>query len=106
MAIDWISTLREQADLVKRVATDVALKLDLPDISEVEASMLLVDVEAGASRFDLILDEMDDQDVEDELFEAGATIADTWTHLTVMTANRVRKLSGFPPIEVGPERER
>ena len=89
--------------MVKKVAKDAALTLDRPDISVVQVSRLLLSVEEGASRFDRILNEMDDADVDDELFETGATIADTWTSLTVMTANRVRTMSGFKPVEVAAE---
>jgi hypothetical protein len=38
-------------------------------------------------------------DIDDDLFEAAADIADTWTNLSISTANKLRSLQGLPPIE-------
>jgi light-regulated signal transduction histidine kinase (bacteriophytochrome) len=57
----------------------VTLTLELPQLSDDQVSRLLRVVEQGASTFDRILEEMDqDDDVDDDLFEAAADIADTW----------------------------
>ncbi|UXN58176.1 hypothetical protein [Phyllobacterium zundukense] len=103
MAIDWISTVQEQAEVVARVAEDVARTLELPDLSDAQALRLHLMVEQGASTFDSILDEMDEHDVEDDLFEAAADIADTWTNLSVSTANKLRALEGLAPIKFPPD---
>lgn len=104
MAIDWISTLQEQAEFVTRIAEDVTLTLELPQLSDVQVSRLLLVVEQGASTFDRIMEEMDhDDDVDDDLFEAAADIADTWTNLSISTANKLRALQGLAPIVVPPD---
>ncbi|UXN59141.1 hypothetical protein [Phyllobacterium zundukense] len=104
MAIDWISTLQEQAEFVTRIAEDVTLTLELPQLSDVQVSRLLLVVEQGASTFDRIMEEMDhDDDVDDDLFEAAADIADTWTKLSISTANKLRALQGLAPIVVPPD---
>jgi hypothetical protein len=68
-------------------------------LSEDQALRLHLAVEECATKFDQILSDMDDDDVDDDLFEAGATIADMWTNLSVLTANKLRALQGWPPIE-------
>jgi hypothetical protein len=106
MAIDWISTLQEQAQFVMRIAEDVTLTLELPQLSDVQVSKLFRVVEQGASTFDRIMEEMEQDDgVDDELFEAAADIADTWTDLSISTANKLRALQGLEPIELPPEND-
>ncbi len=104
MAIDWISTLQEQAEFVTRIAEDVTLTLELPQLSDVQVSRLFRVVEQGASTFDRIMEEMEQHDeIDDDLLEAAADIADTWTNLSISTANKLRSLQGLAPIEVPPE---
>ncbi len=38
-------------------------------------------------------------DIDDDLFKAAADIADTWTNLSISTANKLRSLQGLPPIK-------
>lgn len=77
MAVDWISTLQEQAEFATRIAEDVALTLELPQLNDVQVCRLLRVVEQRASTFDCIMEEMvHDKDVDDGLFEAAADIAD------------------------------
>ncbi|MBB3144963.1 hypothetical protein FHS21_001364 [Phyllobacterium trifolii] len=100
MAIDWISTLQEQAEFATRIAEDVTLTLQFPQLSDVQVSRLFRVVEQGASTFNRILEEMDKDDgVDDDLFEAAEDIADMWTKLSISTANKLRSLKGLPPIE-------
>jgi hypothetical protein len=104
MAIDWISTLEEQAEFVTRIAEDVTLTLELPQLSDVQVSRLFRVVEQGASTFDRIIEEMEQEDgVDDDLFAAAADIADTWTNLSISTANKLRSLQGLSPIEFPPD---
>ena len=103
MAIDWISTLHEQAEFVKQIADDVTQTLDIPDFSLARASRLYRVVEQGAQTFDRILEEMQQHDVDDDLTDAAETIADTWTNLSVSAANKVRVLQGLAPIEFPPD---
>ncbi len=37
MAIDWVSTLQEQADLAKQIAYEVAKTLDNPHLTKFQA---------------------------------------------------------------------
>lgn len=102
MAIDWISTLEEQAEFAKQIADDVMQTLEIPDLSPDEASRLYHVVEQGAQTFDRILEQMQEHEIDDELTDAADTIADMWTNLSVTTANALRalqglKLIGFPP---------
>ena len=100
MAIDWISTLQDQAEFVTRIAEDVTLTLELPQLSDVQVSRLFRVVEQGASTFDRIMEEMEQhEDIDNDLFEAAADIADTWTNLSISTANKLRALQGLAPIE-------
>jgi hypothetical protein len=95
MAIDWIFTLQEQAEFVTRIAEDVTLTLELPQLSDAQVSRLFRVVEQGASTFDRIMEEMQQHDdIEDDLFKAAADIADTWTNLLVSTANKLRSRRG------------
>ncbi|MBZ9605719.1 hypothetical protein [Phyllobacterium chamaecytisi] len=105
MAVDWITTLQEQAEFVTRIAEDVTLTLELPQLSDVQVSRLHRVVEQGASTFDRIIEEMEQHDdVDDDLLEAAADIADTWADLSISTANKLRALQGLPPIEFPSEK--
>ena len=104
MAIDWISTLQEQAEFVRQIADDVSLTLDIPDLSPAQALRLCRVVEQGAQTFDRIIEEMEQHDVDDDdLTKAAETIADMWTNLSVAAANKLRVLQGLTPIEFPPE---
>jgi hypothetical protein len=98
MPIDWISNLEEQAEFARQVADNAMQTLSSPDLSVVQASRLYQLVEQGAQTFDQILEEMQQHDVEDELSDAAGIIADTWTNLSVATANKLRVLQGLAPI--------
>jgi copper(I)-binding protein len=103
MAIDWVATLQVQADLVLEISTEVAKALDASDLAIEQASRLYRMVEQGARDFDAIVEIMDEHDVEDAIVEAAETIEDTWTNLSVATANRLRTMRGLKPIDIGPE---
>ena len=82
----------------------MTLTLELPQLSDVQVSRLFRVVEQGASTFNRIMEEMEQDDgVDEDLFEAAADIADTWTKLSISTANKLRSLKGLAPIEVPPE---
>ncbi|CAN7688913.1 hypothetical protein LJR231_005611 [Phyllobacterium sp. LjRoot231] len=101
MAIDWVSTLQEQAEFAKQIADDVAQTLEIPDLSQAQASRLYRVVAQGAQTFDRIIEEMEQHDVDDvDLTDAAETIADTWTNLSVTAANKLRTLQGLEPIKM------
>lgn len=62
-------------------------------------------VEHGAQDFDAIVEIMGELDLEDALVEAADTIEDTWIHLSVATANRLRSMLGLGPIDIGSDNE-
>lgn len=103
MAIDWISTLQEQAEFVRQVADDVTQTLDMPGLTTAQISRLYRVVEQGAQTFDRIMEEMEQHDLDDDLTGAAETIADTWTNLAVATANRLRVMQGLAPIAFPPD---
>ncbi|RCW78748.1 hypothetical protein C7476_12260 [Phyllobacterium bourgognense] len=49
MAIDWISTLQEQAEFAKQIADDVAHTLEIADLNTAQAARLYRVVEQGAA---------------------------------------------------------
>ena len=107
MQVDWVDTPQEQADLVMKVARDVANELDASDLTMEQASRLYRTVEQGAQDFDRIVELMNDQVLGQLFSEAAETIEDTWTNLSVATANRLRTMRGLDPIDVEPgEKER
>ncbi|UXN59133.1 hypothetical protein [Phyllobacterium zundukense] len=103
LTVDWMSTLEEQVEFLAQIAEDVARTLALPDLSDAQALRLYLVVEQGGSTFDRILAEMDEDDVEDDLFEAAADIADILTSLSISTANKLRAMEGLAPIEFPPD---
>jgi hypothetical protein len=103
MAIDWISTLQEQADFARQIADDVTQTLDIADLSAAQAARLYRVVEQGAQAFDRIIEEMEQHAIDDDLIEAAETIADVWTNLSVTTANKLRVMQGLAPIGLPPE---
>ncbi len=103
MAIDWVTTLQEQADFATQIAEEVDQTLKMPDLTATQASRLYRVVEEGAQTFDRIMDEMAQHDIDDSLTQAAETIADMWTNLSIVTANRLRALQGLTPIEFPPD---
>ena len=103
MAIDWISTLQEQAEFVRQIADDVSKTFEIPDLNQTQAARLYRVVEQGAQTFDRIIEEMGQHDIDHDLTEAAETIADMWTNLSVTTANNLRVMQGLAPIEFPPE---
>lgn len=101
MAIDWVATLQVQTDLVLEVSTEVSKAVDEPDLTVEQASRFYRLVEQGARDFDAIVEIMDEHDVEDAFIAAAETIEDTWTNLSVATANRLRTMRGLEPIASG-----
>lgn len=71
MAIDWITTLQEEADFATRIAEDVNGTLNLPDLTATQAARLYQVVEEGLQTFDRILDEMEDHDIEDQSYSGS-----------------------------------
>jgi hypothetical protein len=103
MAIDWISTLQEQAEFARQIADDVTQTLQIADLSAAQAARLFRVVEQGAQTFDRIIEDMGQHDIDDDLIEAAETIADVWTNLSVTTANKLRVMQGLAPIALPPE---
>lgn len=103
MAIDWVATLQEQADLVMDVAKDVDNALAASDLTVEQASRLYRMVESGAQDFDRIVELLNEHDLDESFIDAAETIEDTWTNLSVATANRLRGLRGLDPIDIAPD---
>ncbi len=100
MAIDWISTLQEQAQFANQIAEDVTQTLEIPDFESCQTTRLYRVVEQGAQTFDRIMEEMDSgNDIDDEIRDGAGSIADVWTNLSVTTANKVRSMQGLSPID-------
>jgi hypothetical protein len=99
MAIDWVSTLQEQADFAKEIADDVAKTLDNPHLTISQAFRLYRTVEQGAQTFDRIIDEMQQHGLEDELIDVADNIADTWTDLSLTAINKLRALQGLAQVD-------
>ena len=99
MVIDWVSTLQEQSDFINEIARDVSQALATSSLSIEQARSISRSVERGAQGFDRIFDELEKGNPDIELVEAAGAIADTWTNLSVATANKVRTMQGKPPIE-------
>ena len=104
MAIDWKSTLEEQANFVKQIADDVWESLGNPNLATSQAARLYRSVERGVQAFDRIMDDIERREVDRDLIDAAEAIADMWTNLSVAAANKVRILEGKPPIESPRER--
>lgn len=99
MAIDWVSTLQEQADFAKQIAYEVTKTLVNPHLTISQASRLYRTVEQGAQTFDRIIDEMQQHILEEELIDLADSIADTWTDLSLTTINKLRALQGLAHID-------
>lgn len=86
-----------------KVAKDVAKALDAPDLTIEQASRLYRMVELGAQDFDRIAEFMNEHDLEESFIDAADTIEDTWTNLSVATANKLRTMRGLDPIDIAPD---
>jgi hypothetical protein len=100
MATDWIQILREQGDLAQRAAEQVPRAISDPDLTLDLASKLYAAVERGAQAFDGIMDQMQESDVSDSMFDAAEAIEGIWAKLSVAAANKVRTMQGLDPIEI------
>lgn len=102
MAIDWIATLREQGDIAARFTKDVPTALSDASLTLDQASRLYQAVEKGSQDFDRIVEDMQEYDLDESLFEAADALEDIWSGLSVATANKVRTIQGLAPIEMAP----
>jgi copper(I)-binding protein len=105
MVVDWIATLQEQLDLVMKVAKDVANALDASDLTVEQAFRLYRMVELQAQDFDRIVEFINDEDLEKRIINAAETIEDTWTNLSVATANKLRAMRGLDPIDIAADNQ-
>jgi hypothetical protein len=103
MTVDWIATLQYQANIVMEVSQNVAYALDASDLTIEQASRLYRMVELGAQDFDQIAKVMNEHDLDASFIDAVETIEDTWTNLSVATANRLRVMRGLDPIDIAPD---
>jgi hypothetical protein len=103
MAVDWVATPQEQANLVIDVAKDVDNALAASDLTVEQASRLYRMVESGAQDFDRIVELLNGHDLDESFIDAAETIEDTRTNLSVATANRLRILRGLDPIDMAPD---
>ena len=94
MVIDWVSTLQEQSNFINQIARDVSQALASPNLSIEQASRLSRSIDRGARAFDRVVEELERHGPETELVEAAGAIADTWTHLSVAVANKLRTMQG------------
>lgn len=99
MKNDWLSILRMQGDLAKSMAEDVPKALDDPKLTLDQASRLYNAVEQGAQEFDRIVTLMNEEDLDEPLYEAADALEDMWSELSVAAANKVRVMQGLDPIE-------
>lgn len=99
MGTDWIAILREQGELTKELAAEVPKALANPDLTLDQASRLYRLVEKSAQDFDRIIEGMDEEDLDEALYEAADSLEDIWSALSVATANKVRTMQGLDPIE-------
>ena len=76
MAIDWISTLKEQSDFINEVARDVSLALASQNLSIAQASRIYRSIERGAQGFDRVMDELESDHPDTGLIDAAGAIAD------------------------------
>jgi hypothetical protein len=103
LAIDWIATLKEQGDFAAQMSRDVKTALSHSDLTVDQASRLYRTVEKGAQDFDRIVEDMQEYDLDDSLFEVAEALEDFWSEISVATANRVRTMQGLAPIEMPPD---
>ena len=99
MGTDWIATLKEQGELTKRLAVEVPKALGNPELTLDQASRLYRLVEKSAQDFDRIVERMNEEDLDDALYEAAESLEDIWSALSVAAANKVRTMQGLDPIE-------
>lgn len=85
------------------VAQNVANAFGASDLTIEQASRLYRMVEFGAQDFDQIVKVMNEHDLDASFIDAAETIEDTWTNLSVATANRLRVMCGLDPIDIAPD---
>lgn len=100
MTTDWIATLREQGVLAERVAATMTRAHADPNLTLDQASRIYRIVEQGAQDFDQIVEEMDDHDLDDTLYDAAEALEDIWSNLSVAAANKVRTIQGLAAIKI------
>lgn len=90
---DWFEALREQADLISRLATDVPPILNDPNLTPERARRVYQLVESGAQQFDVLVAKMDrDNAVPNAQMRTAERLMDVWSNLWVLTTNKVRAM--------------
>lgn len=90
---DWFEALREQADLISRLAVEVPPILNDPNLTPERARRVYQLVESGAQQFDVLVAKMDrDNAVPNAQMRTAERLMDVWSNLWVLTTNKVRAL--------------
>jgi uncharacterized protein (DUF4213/DUF364 family) len=96
---DWMNLLRAHGETAKEMASEVPKALADSDLTLEIASKLHSSIEKSAQRFEKFFDEMEECDLDENLFEAAESLQNIWDTLAVATANKVRTMQGLKPIE-------
>ena len=99
MTTDWDATLAEEGKTAKSKVREVTTLVQDPNLSLAAASVLYLDVERHAQRFDKLFDKLDAEiNFNSPLLETGETIQDLWAQMSRATVNKLRGLQGLPTI--------
>jgi hypothetical protein len=89
MAVDWVATSQEQADLVVNVAHEVANAPDASDLTIERASRLYQNGGIRSPGLDQIIERMSKLDWDVSLIS-----------VLIQSRNRLRKLRGLAPVQL------
>lgn len=97
--VDWLATLKEQGEFATSMAIKVAGTLAHPDLTIDQASQICAMVEKAAQRFEQLAGEMEEDSLDESLYEVGESIKDVWTAVSLAAVNKLRTMQGLEPIQ-------
>jgi hypothetical protein len=94
--IDWITTLRRQAELAASMKKQVDSALSRSDLTFTEASRIQQSVDKSAKAYGRMRQQLfAADDVDELLLEAAGRIEDIWSSMRRDTENSIREMLGL-----------
>jgi hypothetical protein len=93
----WVSALREQGDLTKKVSKEIRTALDRPDLTQDQALSICDLVEMGAGTFDRFIRSAKQQNLSPQYYEAAKILADIWDALALDASSKLKAMEDRVP---------
>jgi hypothetical protein len=100
--VDWIVTLKRQAEIAARAREWVDSMQELPNLSFTQASRIQQSVDKSAKAFDRIRHQIaEDATVDVSVINAANHLKEIWSEMVIDTQNVIREMLGLRIVPFG-----